>query len=85
MSAKKEKKPSQDHGPLSRMREAYAAGDVRSARALAVALAADGAASDDARSEARNLRELTDVDWRALQIAAVAVALAAIYLGFFIL
>jgi hypothetical protein len=68
-----------------RMRERYAAGDVKAARAAAWELMHDASASEADRAEAQRLREATEVDRRAWAIAALAVAIAAAVTIFFLL
>lgn len=68
-----------------RMRNRYAAGDFRGARAEAWSVLHDQAASEADRAEAQALREKTEVDTRAWLIAGIAIAIAAVVVVFFLL
>lgn len=84
MSASRNKKQ-QEPSPAARMRSLFAAGDVKAARQMAAGIAADAASPEELRGEALRLQERTEIDGRALAIGALAVALAAIYIGSFLL
>jgi hypothetical protein len=60
-------------------RARFVAGDFKEARRLAWAVAGDPGAGEEARRDASLLRERTEIDGRALLIAAIALALAAIF------